>query len=71
MSSAGAMKKRAMTKVREKGVTRDRSGSTGTIEEMWKRRREEGGEKEDEEMFRSSKKTMRSPDILKKDWVRD
>lgn len=52
-----------MTGVREKGVTRERSGSTSTIEEMWKRRREESGEKKDEEVFSSSKKTMGSPDI--------
>lgn len=45
---------------------KERSGSIGTIEEMWKRRREEGGQGEEEEAFRSSKKTVRSPDIQEK-----
>lgn len=37
---------------------REKSGSSSTIEEMWKRRKEKG-EREEKEVFRSSKKTMR------------
>nr|XP_012235655.1 PREDICTED: golgin subfamily A member 6-like protein 2 [Linepithema humile] len=43
---------------RGKIMMRDRSVS---VDEMWKRRREEGGEGE-EEVFRTCKKTMRSPE---------
>lgn len=38
---------------------REKSGSSSTIEEMWKRRKEKKGEREEKEVFRSSKKTMR------------
>lgn len=50
--------------VKEKGV-RDRSGSMETLEDMWKRSNEEGGEREGQEAFRSSKKILRSPDVEK------
>lgn len=33
------------------------------IEELWKRRREEKYEGEEEEVFKSNEKTMRSPDV--------
>lgn len=58
------MEKRTLSGVKEKGV-RDRSESMGTLQDMWKRRREEGGEGEGEEAFRSSKKILRSPDVEK------
>lgn len=58
------MEKRTLSGVKEKGV-RDRSGSMGTLEDMWKRRSEERGEGEGEEAFRSSKKILRSPDVEK------
>lgn len=49
--------------MKEKGVTREISESTGEIEKILKRRRakREGGK--EKEAFRSSKKTVRSPDI--------
>jgi len=42
---------------------RERSESMGNIEEMWKRKREEmdRSREEEEAVFRSSKKTFRSP----------
>jgi len=44
----------------EKG--RERRGSTGNIEEMWKRKREQMGKEEEEKMiFRPEKKLPRSP----------
>jgi len=53
---------------KEKRVDRERNGSCGSIEEMWKRKRvdQEGGGEEGEEIFRSSKKTVRSPGIEKR-----
>lgn len=48
----------------EKNV-RERRGSYGNVEKMLKRKREEGrgGEVKEKEIFRTSKKTVRSPDI--------
>lgn len=45
---------------------RERNGSIGAIEEVWKRRREKRREGEEEEAFRSSKKTIRSSHIEKR-----
>lgn len=46
---------------------RGRSRSCGSIEEIWNRRREDSGEWEEGEgeIFRKSKKTVRSPDLKK------
>lgn len=40
------MEKRALTGAREKEVMKERSGSSGSIEEMWKRGIEEKRERE-------------------------
>lgn len=57
------MEKRALTGAREKEVMKERSGSSGSIEEMWKRGIEKKREREEEEVFRTGKKTVRSPDL--------
>lgn len=66
---AGALGKRGMEKVKESNKIESRRGSCGTIEELWKRKREEQveGGKEEEKVFRSSKKTVRSPDV-EREW---
>lgn len=53
-----------MLGLREKdigGRRREKGGSLGNLEEMFKRKRKSGEETTGEEVFRSSKKTLRSP----------
>lgn len=54
-------------KFKKSRKARGRSESCGSIEEMWKRKREESGEGKGgkEEIFKISKKTVRSPDLGK------
>lgn len=53
----------------EESKVGERSGSTGIIVEMWRRKREregeEGGDEEGKEIFKRSKKTPRSPVEMK------
>lgn len=46
-------------------MTRGRSESSGSIEDMLKRKRDESGVRtgKEEEVFRTNKKTVRSPDV--------
>lgn len=54
-----------MARVKGVKAARGRSKSCGSLEEIWKRKREEQGEggREEEEIFRSNKKTVRSSDM--------
>lgn len=57
---------KAKGQAKGKIVVRERSESYGSIEDMFKRKRddaEDGTKKKGEEIFRTSKKTLRSPDV--------
>lgn len=60
-----------MASVKEVKAARSRNESCGSLEQVWKRKREKQGEEESEEeeifrsRFRSSKKTVRLLDVEK------
>lgn len=58
------MERSRLVGVRGNRIARGRSKSCGSQEDMWKRKRGTRGRGE-EEVFRSSKKTVRSPDVEK------
>lgn len=60
--------KKGVAGIGEKKVARSRSGSCGSMEKIWKRKwegQEEGGKRKEGEVFKASKKTVRSPDIMR------
>lgn len=60
------MERRIITGIKERREARVRSQSCGSLEKMWKKNRVESGEgRGGEEIFRISKKTVRSPEVGK------
>lgn len=61
------MNRRKVAGLKECREARGRSGSCESIEEMWKKKREQSREWEggDGEIFRKRKQTVRSPDLVK------